>query len=143
LALGLGSGLLPKMPGTWGTLAALPIYFLLASLPNYAYLMAVALAFIAGIAICGRTAQELGHDDHGAIVWDEFVGLWVALAFLPLEWLWILAGFVLFRLFDMLKPWPISWADRRIKGGVGIMLDDLLAGIATFICLFIARYLWA
>ncbi len=143
LAFGFGSGLLPKAPGTWGSLTALAFFPLLAMLPFWAYVLAVVLAALAGIAICAHAAKALDVHDDGRIVWDEFVGQWIAL--LPLAplltldapgVLWVLLGFGLFRLFDVWKPWPISWLDRHVHGGLGIMVDDLVAG------LFAAAVLW-
>jgi phosphatidylglycerophosphatase A len=141
LAHGLGSGLIPKAPGTFGTLAALLPWLVLAQLPLTFYLGVVLLAALAGIGLCGEAARKMGRDDPGSIVWDEWVGLWVALAGLPLEWPWVLAGFVLFRLFDILKPGPVGWLDRRFHGGLGIMLDDLAAGLMAAACLQIAMAL--
>jgi phosphatidylglycerophosphatase A len=135
LAFGLGSGAVPKAPGTAGTLAAVPLYLLLNQLPLTGYLLVLLLAFGAGIYLCGRTAQDLGVHDHGGIVWDEFVGFWLTMLVAPPGWQWVLAGFVLFRLFDIVKPFPINWFDRHIKGGLGIMLDDALAGSFAWLCL--------
>ena len=135
LAFGLGSGLAPKAPGTAGTVAALPLYLLIAHLPVLVYAAVVLIALLAGVWLCGRTAADLGVHDHGGIVWDEFVGLWIALFMVPLGWFWIVMGFVLFRLFDILKPWPIRWVDKRMGGGWGIMLDDVLAGIMAALCI--------
>jgi len=131
LAFGFGSGLSPKAPGTMGTLAAIPLWWLLAQLPLSTYLVVVLVAAVAGILICGRAADRLGVHDHGGIVWDEFVGFWIAMAALPVTWQSLILGFVLFRLFDILKPWPISWLDRRVSGGFGIMIDDVIAGLAA------------
>jgi len=131
LAFGFGSGLSPKAPGTMGTLAAIPLWWLLAQLPLSTYLVVVLIAAVAGIVICGRAADRLGVHDHGGIVWDEFVGFWIAMAALPVTWQSLILGFVLFRLFDILKPWPISWLDRRVSGGFGIMIDDVIAGLAA------------
>ena len=135
LAFGFGSGLARKAPGTFGTLAAIPLYLLLAGLPLAGYTLAVALAFLLGIWLCGRASADLGVHDHPGIVWDEFVGLWVALWAVPLDWLWLLLGFGLFRLFDILKPWPIGPLDRRGSGGFGIMIDDIVAGLMACGCL--------
>lgn len=143
LAFGFGSGAMRKAPGTWGTLAAVPLYLLMAPLSLPLYLGLIALAFFAGIYICEKTSRDLGVHDHGGIVWDEFVGLWISLILLPQGWLWLLAGFALFRLFDILKPWPIGWVDHKVSGGLGIMLDDVLAGLMAFILLQIAAYLLA
>lgn len=134
LAFGFGSGLAPKAPGTAGTLAALPLFYLLAQLPLYTYLGITLLAFLVGILICHKASVWLGVHDHGGIVWDEFVGLWITLIAVPAGWQWVLFGFVAFRFFDMLKPWPISLADKHIHGGFGIMIDDVLAGIAALAC---------
>ncbi|MEF3192837.1 MAG: phosphatidylglycerophosphatase A [Halothiobacillaceae bacterium] len=138
LAHGLGSGLVPMAPGTFGTLAALLPWLLLAQLALPLYLAVVLLAALAGVWLCGEAARKMGRDDPGSIVWDEWVGLWVALVGLPPTWPWVLAGFVLFRLFDILKPWPVGWLDRRFHGGFGIMLDDIAAGIMAAACLQIA-----
>jgi phosphatidylglycerophosphatase A len=140
LAFGLGAGLLPKAPGTWGTLVAVPFYPLLAGLSLPAYLLLLAGMFGLGVWACGRTGRELGVHDHGAIVWDEVVGFLVSVAGLPPTWPWLLAGFVLFRLFDILKPWPIGWLDRRVSGGLGVMLDDLVAGLMTLAVLQLGRF---
>jgi len=127
LALGFGAGCAPKAPGTFGTLAAIPLYLLAQPLPLWAYLLLTTLGFIVGIWICDRAARDLGVHDHPAIVWDEVVGYFVTMIAAPAGWLWIVIGFVLFRVFDILKPWPIRRADQRIGGGFGIMFDDLLA----------------
>ncbi|MGM0594395.1 MAG: phosphatidylglycerophosphatase A family protein [Pseudomonadota bacterium] len=129
LALGFGSGLAPVAPGTFGTLAALPLYLLLQPLAPLLYLAVVLLALIVGVWLCQVTARQLGVHDHPGIVWDEFVGLWITLFAAPGGWYWLLLGFLLFRFFDVIKPWPIRWIDRRVEGGLGIMLDDVLAGI--------------
>lgn len=135
LALGCGTGLAPVAPGTFGTLLAIPLWFLLQGLPLAAYLLVLAILFFAGAWVAGRTARALGRHDHGAIVIDEVLGFLVTMTAAPQGWVWVLAGFLLFRLFDIWKPWPISWADRRVHGGIGIMLDDLLAGVWALVCL--------
>jgi phosphatidylglycerophosphatase A len=141
LSLGFGSGLAPHAPGTCGTLAGVLIYLLLQSLTLPAYLAVVLVMFGAGIWLCNRTSALLGTHDHGAIVWDEIVGFLVAMILAPTGWLWIGIGFVLFRLFDILKPWPICWLDKHVTGGFGIMLDDLSAGVLSAVCLQIIAYL--
>jgi len=142
LALGFGSGLVPRAPGTAGTVAAIPVYLLLQPLALHIYLVLVAILFLVGIPMCAHTARRLGVHDHPGIVWDEIVGYLVTMAFAPPGWLWIGLGFVLFRLFDILKPWPIKWFDSKVGGGFGIMVDDLLAGIAAAAVLFLlAMYL--
>lgn len=130
-AFGFGSGLSPKAPGTAGTVVAVPLYFLIAQLSLPIYSTVVLIAAVVGIYLCGKSSNQLGVLDHPGIVWDEFVGYWVAMWALPISAIWMVAGFVLFRIFDIFKPWPISWVDRNIHGGWGIMLDDILAGIAT------------
>lgn len=128
LAFGFGSGLAPKAPGTFGTLAAIPLYLLAAQLPLAAYLALTLTMFLAGIWICQRCEQVIGVEDHSGIVWDEFVGLFIALAGFAPTLPNVLLGFALFRLFDVWKPWPIRHFDRNVHGGFGIMLDDALAG---------------
>jgi phosphatidylglycerophosphatase A len=141
-ALGFGSGLAPRAPGTFGTLAALPIYLLwLQGLSLPWFLAVIAMSFAVGIWLCDATAKNLGVHDHPGIVWDEFVGLWVSCIALPTGWPWLLAAFVLFRFFDILNPWPIRWLDRRVPGGLGIMVDDLLAGVFALALLQLAA-LW-
>lgn len=129
LALGFGSGLAPKAPGTFGTLAAIPLFLLLSMLSPIFYLSAVILMSVAGIYICGKAADDVGVHDHPAIVWDEFVGYFITMIMVPVSWQSIAMGFLLFRVFDILKPWPISFIDKKISGGLGIMLDDILAGV--------------
>jgi phosphatidylglycerophosphatase A len=129
LAFGFGSGLLPKAPGTFGSLVGVALYLLLQDLPFTAYLGVILVGFLAGIRICGRTSSDLGVHDHGGIVWDEIIGYLLAMALAPDGWVWVLIGFLLFRFFDILKPWPIRWFDQRVAGGFGIMFDDLLAGL--------------
>jgi len=131
LALGFGSGLAPKAPGTFGTLAAIPVFFLLTMLmptPLH-YAIAVIIMGLAGIYICGKAADDVGVHDHPAIVWDEFVGFFITMFMVPVSWQSILLGFLLFRVFDILKPWPISYIDKKMTGGLGIMFDDVLAGV--------------
>lgn len=135
VAFGFGSGLAPKAPGTVGTLVAIPLYLLLQETSIWLYGLLVFGAFIFGIWLCGESARLLGEHDHGGIVWDEFVGFWITLFMAPTGWIWILAGFVLFRLFDVLKPWPIKQVDKQVQGGLGIMLDDVLAGIMAALCI--------
>lgn len=129
LALGFGSGLVPTGPGTAGTVVAIPVYLLLQPLPVTVYAALVAALFIVGIPVCAHAARRMGVHDHPGIVWDEIVGYLVTMTFAPQGWLWIAAGFILFRLFDIAKPWPIRLLDRKVGGGFGIMVDDLLAGI--------------
>jgi phosphatidylglycerophosphatase A len=136
LAFGFGSGAAPTAPGTFGTLAAGILYLLLlVHLPDGYYLLVLLASALAGVYICGKTAQDIGVHDHGGIVWDEFVGLWITLLWVPAGWVWLVFGFALFRLFDILKPWPIGWLDQHVHGGWGIMLDDIVAGLMALACL--------
>lgn len=129
IAFGFGSGLAPKAPGTVGTLLGLPLFWLIAAaapdLTNRIVLLVV--AFLLGVWACGRTGRALGVADHGGMVWDEIVAYALVLLFTPAGWLWLGLAFALFRLFDILKPWPIRLADQRLKGGFGVMFDDVLA----------------
>jgi len=134
LALGFGSGLAPKAPGTFGTLAAIPVYLLMVwYLPLAGYALLTALMALAGIYICQKAADAARVHDHPAIVWDEIVGYLITMFMVPLSWQTVVAGFILFRFFDIFKPWPISFADKKVHGGLGIMLDDVLAGIFALI----------
>ncbi len=133
LALGFGSGLAPKAPGTFGTLAAIPLYFLLTLLTPTLYALAVLLMTLAGFYICGKAADDVGVHDHPAIVWDEFVGFFITMFMIPVSWQSVLLGFILFRFFDIVKPWPISFIDKKVAGGFGIMIDDVLAGAFALI----------
>ena len=148
LAHGLGSGLAPKAPGTFGTLAALLPWLLLVQLSWPFYLAVLVVAAVGGVWLCDEAQKRMGvagDADPGGIVWDEWVGVWIALAGIPwttepmtawgVEWLWVLAAVVLFRVFDILKPGPIGWCDRHLHGGLGIMLDDVVAGLVVFVLL--------
>jgi len=134
LAFGFGSGTAARAPGTWGSLAAIPFWFTFAWLPPGFYWLVVLTAFLLGIWLCGKTADDLKVHDHGGIVWDEFVGMWIVLGLIPSSFLGLLTGFVLFRFFDVIKPWPISWLDARAPGGLGIMVDDVVAGVMALVC---------
>ncbi|MEM8498702.1 MAG: phosphatidylglycerophosphatase A [Pseudomonadota bacterium] len=145
-ALGFGSGLLPKAPGTWGSIFALGLYCLIFPyLPLAWAALALLVSFIVGIWFCAAAASALGAHDHGAVVWDEFVGQWMVVYYLQrvgeFSLLWsLLMGFVLFRLFDIVKPWPIRWFDRKVHGGLGVMLDDVLAAIMAIGVVFIVEF---
>lgn len=141
-AFGFGSGLAPKAPGTFGTLAAVPIYWLIQDLAWPIYGTWLIVTFALGIYWCERSSKQLGVHDHGGIVWDEFVGYWITMFLAPKSWLWMLVGFVLFRFFDILKPWPINWLDRKVDGGFGIMIDDVLAGVYAFTVLQACVYFY-
>lgn len=135
LAFGFGSGLAPKAPGTFGTLMAVPFYWVLASTSLYIYGLLVLAAFFVGVYLCGKTADDLGVHDHPGIVWDEFVGFWITMFAAPAGVVWVFIGFLLFRLFDIWKPWPIKSLDRNMESGLGIMMDDVLAGIYAWLVL--------
>lgn len=138
LAFGFGSGLAPKAPGTFGTLAAVPIYWFIADWSLLEYSALILVTAVLGIWICGAASRQLNVHDHPGIVWDEFVGYWITMWAVPVDWVWILAGFVVFRVFDIAKPWPINVLDKKVAGGFGIMIDDILAGIMACITLHIA-----
>ncbi len=135
IALGFGAGLVSKAPGTFGTLVALPLYALTAGLPAIAYWGLLLLGGLLGVWACDRTGRALGAPDHGGIVWDEIVAFLIVLPFAPATWWGDLAAFALFRLFDIWKPFPIGWLDARVKGGFGVMLDDVLAAGYAIVCL--------
>ncbi|MDW3094745.1 MAG: phosphatidylglycerophosphatase A [Gammaproteobacteria bacterium] len=135
IAFGFGSGLAPKAPGTFGTLIAIPIYFLLQPLSIANYVIVLVILTLLSIYIAGKSAQLLGIHDHGGIVIDEICGFLVTMILAPEGWEWVAAGFVLFRLFDIVKPWPINYLDKRVTGGIGIVLDDLMAGIYALLSL--------
>jgi phosphatidylglycerophosphatase A len=144
LAFGLGSGLSPKAPGTVGTLAALPIYWwLLADLSTLWLSVVILITFIVGVLVAHKTSEDLGVHDHGGIVIDEWVGMWITMLMVPKDLIWLAVGFALFRFFDILKPWPIKWLDEQVHGGFGIMIDDVLAGIMSLGCLHMIMYLLA
>lgn len=142
LGFGFGSGLAPVAPGTFGTLPALPIAFVLYLIGITGWWLAAlcVILFVWGIWICSLTERELGIQDYGGIVWDEIVAMLLVLAFVPFHWAWWLAAFAVFRLFDALKPWPIKWLDKRVHGGLGIMLDDAVAAGFTLVVLHIAEW---
>lgn len=143
IAFGFGSGLMPKAPGTWGTLAALPIYVLMRHLPPSVYMLATVLAFVLGVWVCDKVSRELGMHDYGGIVWDEIVGYLFTMFLAPPGIVWMLIGFGLFRLFDIWKPQPIGWIDARVHGGLGIMLDDAVAALPSWIILQLLVYAFA
>lgn len=143
IATSFGSGLVPRAQGTFGSaVALLPWWFVWRDLPLPGYGLMLILSFAVGVWACGESSRRIGFPDHRSLVWDEFVGQWIAL--LPVllaPWWWMVAGFVLFRVFDVWKPWPISWMDARIKGGAGVMIDDVVAGLFAAIVLIILRLL--
>lgn len=138
LSLGFGSGLAQKAPGTFGTVAAIPVVLLAAQLGTTGYIVATILACVVGVYLCGYTAKAMGEHDAPAIVWDEIAGYMIALIAIPITWQTLLAAFIIFRFFDILKPWPIRAIDKRVHGGLGIMLDDIIAGLITLAILYTA-----
>jgi phosphatidylglycerophosphatase A len=138
LACGFGSGLAPKAPGTFGSLAAILPWLLLRHLSLPINLLVIVVGFFIGVWACDVAGRAVGVDDHRSLVWDEFIGQWIALLpALLAPWWAVVVGFGLFRLFDVWKPWPIRWFDRHLKGGLGVMVDDVIAGV------FAAVVLWA
>lgn len=141
IASGFGVGLSPRAAGTAGSLAALlPWWFLLRHLSWPIYLAALLFAFVIGVWAANWVIAKTRVEDPGVVVWDEFVGLWIALLLAPPGWPWVFAGFALFRWFDIWKPWPVSWADQKLHGGFGAMLDDVIAGIYALLVLQLAAY---
>lgn len=141
IAFGFGSGAIPMASGTFGTLMAIPFYLLLSPLPLIPYIIFV-IAFIAFSSwICERVSRDMQVHDHPGIVIDEFVGFFVTMINAPLGWRWLLLGFLLFRLFDVWKPWPIRFFDVKVKGGFGIVLDDVLAGVYALIIMQLLKFL--
>lgn len=140
IAFGGGAGLAKRAPGTWGTLVALPIYWLAHVVGGWgAVVLAGAIIFFVGIWAAGVAGRALGVSDHGGIVVDEIAAFLLVLAVVPFTWQWVSVAFLLFRVFDIAKPWPIGVADRRIKGGFGVMFDDLLAAGYAIVCLFLLQ----
>ncbi|MCP4409990.1 MAG: phosphatidylglycerophosphatase A [Gammaproteobacteria bacterium] len=135
LAFGFGVGLSPLFPGTLGTLVAVPLYLLLQPLPLTIYLCVTGVLLISGIWICGYTSRALAMHDYKGIVWDELVGYLITMMMAPQGWFWVATGFFIFRFFDILKPWPVGWIDHQLQGGVGIMMDDVLAAFYSFVVL--------
>ena len=135
LAFGFGSGLSPVAPGTVGTVVAIPIYLLLNTLSLFAYFTCLIVISLLSVIIAGKSARLLKVHDHGGIVIDEICGFLLTMLLAPPGWQWVIAGFVLFRLFDILKPWPIRYLDTHVDGGLGIVADDLMAGIYALLSL--------
>ena len=140
LAFGFGTGLSPVAPGTVGSLLGVGLAWMTRDMGLIPQIGIVAVLFVVGIPICGASARKLGIHDHGGIVWDEIVGMYLVLIFTPMAiWAWFLA-FGLFRAFDIVKPWPIRDLDHRLGGGLGIMLDDLVAALyAALLLAFLGR----
>lgn len=143
IAFGFGSGLMPKAPGTWGTVAAIPIYLLLSNTHWSVYCALTVLAFILGVWVCTKVSNDLGVDDYKGIVWDEVVGYLLTMFLAPKGLTWIILGFILFRLFDIWKPFPICVIDRKIKSGLGVMLDDVAAAVPAWLILQAFAWIFA
>ena len=142
LAFGFGSGLSRWAPGTTGSLGALVLYFAIMNVPEWAYLAVTVVVTMAGFHICGESARKLGVHDHPGIVWDEWAGMLITLAFAPAGLIWVAVGFLLFRLFDILKPWPARYFDERWHDGTGIVMDDVVAGIYAGLALVLLAALF-
>lgn len=141
IALGFGTGLSPRAPGTVGTLVGFPLFWLLNPLPLSIQIGVLVVLFFVGCQLCEITGKALGVADHGGIVWDEIVAFCAVLMTVPEHWAWWAAAFVAFRFFDIVKPMPIGWFDRRFKNGFGVMIDDVLAAVFAIACLAIAQAL--
>ena len=140
VALGLGSGLSPKAPGTAGTLATVPLVYFLQQQTLLVYVVVTLFVLATGSWVCGYAAKKLQVHDHSGIVYDEVAGFLITMFMVPTGWQWMLAGFVLFRFFDAVKPWPISWFDKNVHGGFGIMFDDVVAGAVSLGCLLLIQW---
>jgi len=133
IASGLYTGYMPVAPGTWGTLVAFPLHFLLIRLPQTSYYMSLAVVFIVAVFTAGSAEKILDRGDPGIVVIDEIIGMLIGLIGAPLKVVPMLAAFFVFRFFDIIKPFPAGWADRHLHGGLGIVLDDVIAGIYTLL----------
>ena len=140
VAFGFGAGYAKKAPGTVGTLVGIPFVLIFQQGSLEIYLLATLIMTLFGIWLCGASSRLMGVHDHPGIVWDEIVGYMITMIAAPTGWQWLLLGFILFRIFDIFKPWPISYIDRNLHGGIGIMLDDVLAGVMAAIVLQIVVY---
>ena len=142
LATGFGSGLSPVVPGTMGSLASIPFWYLLTLLPWQLYSLAVMMSICIGVYICHRTAKDMGTHDHGSIVWDEIAPFWLVLWYCPEHWLWQSVAFLLFRFFDIVKPQPARFFDQKVKNGFGVMMDDLVAAGYSIVVLVLLRQIF-
>lgn len=139
IATGFGSGLAPAAQGTVGSAVALLPWWFMRGLSLPAWGLVLLVGFAIGVWACGESGRRIRYADHRSLVWDEFIGQWLALLpALAAPWWAMLVGFVLFRLFDVAKPWPIGWLDARVKGGAGVMLDDVVAGVFAAVVLGLA-----
>lgn len=143
IAFGFGSGLMPFAPGTWGTLAAIPLYLLLWNCPWHSYLFITLISFLLGVWVSDKVTKDLGVHDYKGIVWDEVVGYLLTMFLAPKGLIWIVLGFILFRIFDIWKPQPIGYVDDKVHGGLGIMLDDVLAAVPAWIIMQLLAWSFA
>lgn len=141
LPFGLGAGLLPWAPGSWGSLLAVGVYLVLPEMTLVTLVAVITVLFVAGVWLCGISAKKLGVHDHGGIVLDEIVGMLMVLAVSPPGIAWTVAAFAAFRLFDIWKPWPIRDLDHSVSGGFGIMLDDVLAAVYAVLLILLSERL--
>ena len=142
LASGFGTGYAPVVPGTVGTLVAIPLWWLCSGLAPVIYGLISLAGFMLGVWVCSRAMSITGEHDNPEIVIDEVVGYFVALAFVPIDTVWVIVSFFVFRVFDVFKPWPINWLDRNVSGGFGVMLDDLVAGVFTAVVVMLLVQIW-
>ena len=140
LAMGLGSGLSPKAPGTAGTLLTVPLVYFLQQQTLLVYVLVTLFILLTGSWVCGYAAKKLQVHDHSGIVYDEVAGFLITMFMMPQSWTLMFIGFILFRFFDAVKPWPISWFDKNIHGGFGIMFDDVVAGVISLLCLMLLQH---
>ncbi|NBX85607.1 MAG: phosphatidylglycerophosphatase A [Gammaproteobacteria bacterium] len=140
IGFGFGSGLLPKAPGTWGTLITIPLVFMLSYTPLYVYSLATLLLFILGAIASDQISREIGIHDFGGVNIDEVVGFLLVMLPFPCNWQYLFVGFILFRIFDILKPFPIGWVDKHIHGGFGMMFDDVIASLMTVLVMLLIQY---
>ncbi len=140
IACGFGIGSIPIMPGTFGTLAGVVLYLMLQPLSLAPYIIITAILVIAGIYLCGRVNHDFGTHDHPAAVWDEIATFPIVMIAIPYTWYYLLMGFLLFRIFDIWKPWPIRWVDKNVHGGFGVMFDDVMAAVFAWVIVFIISH---
>ena len=140
IGFGFGSGLLPKAPGTWGTLITIPLVFMFSYTPLYVYSLATLLLFILGAIASDQISREIGIHDFGRVNIDEVVGFLLVMLPFPCNWQYLFVGFILFRIFDILKPFPIGWVDKHIHGGFGMMFDDVIASLMTVLVMLLIQY---
>jgi phosphatidylglycerophosphatase A len=141
IAFGFGSGTIPIAPGTFGTLTAVPFYLALRTFPTSVYVMCVIVIMLGSMWLCQRVSDEINVADHQGMCLDEFVGFFVAMIGAPHGFFWIALGFILFRIFDIWKPWPIDYVDSHMHGGIGMILDDVCAGIYSLIIMKILTWI--